>query len=119
MARPLSPRYARFECVPRIGGSCLYAVLLSNGIVKVGFSRNPRTRMASLSRQVCREFGADVVSFRVGRALPRLTAAAMERDLLRRLRAIGTVIEVRAEFFQHVRFGQAKTLVQQISSRAA
>ena len=69
---------AAFEVIPRHFDGCVYAVQLSNGVVKVGFSRNPRTRMCSLSDQVRRKFGVRLTKFHVGDNLPALEALRVE-----------------------------------------
>jgi hypothetical protein len=115
----MGPRNARFSGIPRSFDACIYAVELTNGLVKVGFSRNPRTRMTSLRAQVARVFGADIARFHIGVDLPLRAAVRAEGAALIRIGRIGTVVCGHKEFFTGVCFGAAVTLVSQVSRRAA
>jgi hypothetical protein len=111
------PGNKRFASIPRGVGSCVYAAQLSNGLVKVGFSRNPRTRMGHLVWQVRRQFNSELTAFYVGEPLPApaLRGIWTESAVLRRLATIGTPIAGAREFFRDVRFGVAVTLVRQMT----
>jgi hypothetical protein len=60
----------RFYNIPRVFDGCVYAAELKNGMVKVGFSKNPRTRIHSLLNQVKRKYNADLRNYHVS---PNLT----------------------------------------------
>ena len=51
---------SRFKHIPRSFDGCVYVAELATGVVKVGFSKNPRTRLESLSRYVRRKFGTTI-----------------------------------------------------------
>ena len=108
---------ARYAAIPREYDGCVYAVEFTNGIVKVGHSRNPRTRMDSLANQVRRKYGARFARFYIGRDIPAKVAAKTEREVLRRLSGMGNNIAKTTEFFTGIRFGVAVNLIRQMSTR--
>lgn len=109
---------ARFHQIPRVFGGCVYAAELSNGLVKVGFSRNPRTRMGSLVTQARRIFGAEIVRFHIGVDM-RASAQAIraEREVLVRASRIGSPCKESQEFFGNLPFPVAANLIDQLSRR--
>lgn len=115
IGRPPGPQNRRFASIPRGFDGCIYAAELSNGLLKVGFSRNPRTRMGALAKQVRREFGAQIARFHVGDDMAERAAIRAEMSLIKRIGRLGVVVPGRVEFFQHVAFGAAVTLVRQLS----
>jgi hypothetical protein len=109
----------RFDSVPyKAGEHCVYALKLANGLVKVGFSRNPRSRLKHLEWQVRRQFNCEFTSFYVGEPVPqdyKVRAVWVESAVLKRLATIGTPIPGSREFFRDVGFGVAVTLVRQMT----
>lgn len=120
MGRPMSARNQRFACIPREFTACLYAAELNNGIVKVGYSRNPRTRMTSLAAQCVRQFGADILNFHIGPDLRyrRNRAMQAETDLIERLREVAPALPGRKEFFTGVPYLVVVGLIEEISAAA-
>lgn len=115
VGRPMSPANRQFQSIPRTIDGCIYAAELSNGVIKVGFSRNPRTRMCLLAKQARVRFGARIVAWRIGSDMPPMRAMAIERALIQRMARIATPFPKTIEFFQNVRFGVAAALVRQLS----
>jgi hypothetical protein len=116
MGRPMSAAHARFNVIPRTFIGCVYAVELRNGVIKVGFSRNPRTRMCSLHNLVLRKFGTDISRFHISRNFSNyFTAMKAERNLLARMDRIAQPVKGHNEFFVGVRFGAACTLLRQVT----
>lgn len=115
--RPLSPKNQRFAGIPRhFQNGCLYAALLTNGVVKVGLSRNPRTRMGSLSTQVRSAFGCDLQGWFIGCDLRSTQDVyAAEQHLIARMARIGSQVEGRNEFFTGVAFATAVDAVSDVS----
>jgi hypothetical protein len=110
-------RPEKYSAFPR-GVNCVYAAQLKNGLVKVGFSRNPRTRMESLRWQVRRQFRSEVIAVFLSDALPDswpMRVSLAEKAVLRRLAGIGTTVAGTNEFFMHVPFGLAVTLIRQMT----
>lgn len=116
--RPPLPQHARFAVIPRGFDGCVYAAELGNGLVKVGFSANPRTRMTSLSKYARRVFGVSLQRFHVGANLPKRVAARAETNTLRRLNRIATPLAGTKEYFAGLRFGDAVNLVNQMTRAA-
>jgi hypothetical protein len=96
---------------------CLYAVEVGDGVVKVGMSRNPRTRMSTLLTTVRKSFGCDLGRYYVG---PDLDSSRMvnhaEAVLIARMQAEGDVLPGRLEFFSGVTFERAQALVDLVSA---
>ena len=116
MGRALKPANARFAMLPRRCSGCVYAAELSNGLVKVGFTENPRNRMTMLAREVAGSFGADLARFHVGADITRRGAIAAEQTLIQRLGEVADVVPGRREFFSGVAFGVAVDLVERAGS---
>lgn len=108
----------RYLDIPRCFTGCVYAAELSNGLVKVGFSRNPRTRMASLAGEVRRSFGARICRYYISRNLAVRTAADAEARVLERLRRLAAPLKGKQEYFDNLSFGAATTLIQQVVTAA-
>lgn len=108
----------RFHQIPRFYSGCVYAAELTNGVVKVGFSRNPRTRMGTLVLQARRLFGADVARFHIGLDMTEpKQALRAERELLTRASRIGSTCKGSREFFSNLPFPVAANLIDQLSRR--
>jgi len=112
------PATERFQIIPRFYAGCVYAVELTNGIVKVGWSRNPRTRMESLVWKLRKEFRTGIARFFIGRDIPSELACKAENDVIKRISKIGNVLPKRREYFTGVSFGHAVNLISQFSRRA-
>jgi hypothetical protein len=111
-------RRQRFHSIPRFFSGCVYAAEFSNGLVKVGFSRNPRTRMGTLVNQVRRQFKSEIVRYHIGADLGHdLQATRAEQDLLRRVGRIGTPLKGSCEVFRNLPFPVAANLINQLSRR--
>lgn len=108
----------RFAGIPRDFKGCVYVAELTNGVVKFGFSRNPRTRMGSLVNEVRRRYRCDVSRFQIGSDfVDSRQATRAEQELISRAARIGSPFRGRKEFFCHIKFPVAVNLVKQISRR--
>jgi hypothetical protein len=116
--RPLGPRNTRFAAIPRAFNGCIYAAQFSNGIVKVGYSRNPRTRMSTLSNQARRIFASELVAWHIGPDMPSLRARYAEMELIRRMTEIAPPLDGRIEYFERVDYECACELVNAVASEA-
>ena len=118
MARPMSKKNALFASAPRwvSGFAWVYAAHLSNGVVKVGFSCNPRTRMTTLSAFTRKHFASEIVAFQVSDMLPEGHARKAEDDLIRLVGGMGAVVPGHVEFFDRVHFPAAADLVRQVKA---
>jgi len=109
----------RFGDIPRVYEGCVYAVEMSNGVVKVGSSRNPRTRMETLMYQVRSKYGCGVVRFFIGRDIPYRNATVVERKVICVLGRMGNPLPRTKEFFVNVRFGDAVNVIRQMNAKTA
>lgn len=110
-------RRNRFSAIPRKFDGCVYVAELKNGLVKVGFSRNPRTRMGSLANEVKRKYRTTLQRWHVSQNIPcHRFALLMESVVISRMGRIGTACNGTQEYFQNVAFGAAVTLVNQMAS---
>ena len=94
---------------------CVYAVELSNGIVKVGASSSARGRMMSLQAQVKRAYRAELGRFFI---MPRATVkAAYEFETLavHRLEQLAEPIPGRREFFAGIGFDEAVRVLRSVA----
>jgi hypothetical protein len=107
----MGPANARFASIPRGYSGCIYVCELTNGIVKVGFSRNPRTRMVSLARQVRRQFAADIARFFIGADMSTREAIRAESAALVCMRKIAPAVPGYLEFFTGITFDSARAVV--------
>lgn len=115
---------AQFNVIPRGFKGCIYVAEMKNGLVKVGFSQNPKTRLRSLSYQVGRVYGTEINRFHICKDAGRREARRAETFALNRLREIGNQFPDTLEFFTGVHFGSAVNLANQmtranISNKAA
>lgn len=100
------------------GQKNLYVVEFSNGIVKIGITARPRDRMVQLDRQHS-EAGVAIRRFHVAQAIDERGCFMVERDVIRRLTRIANPCRNAFEYFSHIGFGTAKTLLRQIAKRAS
>ena len=118
----------QFINVSRETGS-VYLAGMSNGMVKVGVSNNPRTRLEALSRECSRRFGGRVVQFHVydgigavasipsARQTASSRARAIESRCINLLSAVGRQRPPTLEYFEGIDYCAAKALVDsEISS---
>jgi hypothetical protein len=96
----------------------LYAVQFSNGMVKVGVTRYPRSRLLTHRSRAQRQFGAHVTAWRLV-STSAISGYQAERKLLIALGVLGTPVKNAGEFFLGVRFRHAVTLMRRIASKAA
>ncbi len=109
-----------YMAIPRRFNSCIYAAELKNGVIKVGFSRNPRTRMCTLAVEVKRNLRSAILRWHISPNIPDAkTGRNAEAALLARMRQIGNVLAGRQEYFKDVSFGAAVTLVNQMARPVA
>lgn len=108
----------RFSSIPRFFSGCVYAVELTNGIVKVGFSRNPRTRMQALTFEAKRVYRCGVSRFHIGHDFDNsMQATRAELELIDRASKVGVAFRGRREYFVNLPFGVAANMVDQLSKR--
>lgn len=105
------------------GRSSVYFARLTNGIVKIGFSDNMRSRLHSLNCQAKRRYGGVVAELNVYdgigarceiagvRQTPYWRAIEIERRCIRILASLGEAIAPSTEFFRGVDYAQAKRLI--------
>lgn len=115
MARAVAAHNRRFAALPKC--PCVYAGELSNGVVKIGYSRTARYRIQSLAQDVKRRMGADLLRFHIiskptARAAYRAEAALIRALSLRAESAPGTL-----EFFPNVRFEDVVRLMNAVCVR--
>lgn len=115
---------ARFVGVGREPAS-IYVCEFSDGVVKVGFTNNARTRLASLQSQATRAFGSRMVRFmvfdRAGfsvgggcRALAEKSARSIEKQIIKRLKFLGDPVSPFTEFFRGISFSSAVLAAQSV-----
>lgn len=108
---------APFSSASRAHAS-VYLCVLTNGMVKVGFTNNPRTRLTSFHTEARRNFGEGVDRFVVfdragwGRGVVSTShaekrARLIERLSIKRLAFIGSAVAPYTELFNGVDFGCA------------
>lgn len=110
-----NPQYDSLRGIPVDQGAAVYVAEFENGIVKVGYSDNPGTRIKSLHKHGRRHFGSSVrryfVRFVDG---GRRTAACIERSVLTRIGTQAAPVLWHHEYFNGLHFGAAVTLVSQM-----
>lgn len=106
-----NPANKRFRVIPRDFDGCVYVAEMDNGLIKVGFSRNPRTRLQSLAKDMRRRLKTDVCRFKVSKDMDCRDAAAAESQALRLIRKIGKQRPGTFEYFTDVSFAVAVNLV--------
>jgi hypothetical protein len=111
-------RYSPFSVIPRWehDKAIVYAVLLSNGIVKVGFSRNPRVRLGLLNNQCRHQFQAGIDRFHIGRRLCDGEARRVEHRLIERMTEVAKPVGTHREFFADASYEIAVSLVDELSA---
>jgi hypothetical protein len=102
-----------YSSVPRGYGICIYAAVMGNGLVKVGYSRNPRTRLGSLCAQSWKRFGTRIQKFHVSPVPSVQEAMQAEAELIAALACAGNQVSDAKEYFWSVSFGYAVNLVKQ------
>lgn len=114
----MSERKLRFESIPRgYEHGCLYVAELANGLVKVGMSGNPRTRLVKLDDAVRRDFDCELLRVYIGPEIAsRRKLILAELALIRRMKAEGQAVPRRIEFFSGVGFERAQALAQAVSA---
>lgn len=112
-------KFARVSCAR----SSVYLAKMNNGLVKIGFSDNPRTRFSSLRGQVRRKYGSVIAEFHVYEgvgvtcsvpgAWPTASgrARAVESRCIGILSKLGKACTPSVEFFWGVDFTEAKRLI--------
>jgi hypothetical protein len=96
-------------------GATVYVAELSNGAVKVGFSRNPRGRLYAVQTYARRHFRSHITRWHVSRVM-KLDGDAryLERLMHSRLARIGQPLRGFGEYFLHARFEVARQLCDQL-----
>ena len=108
---------ARFNGIPRFYNGCVYVAELKNGLVKVGYSKNPRTRLQSLATQVKDIFRSEINRFYIGPDIDAASARDAEIRTLARLRGIAPQAKGVTEYFSDVGFGAVVTLASQMTRK--
>jgi len=102
----------RFKSIERGSGGCVYVAEISNGIVKIGFSRNPRVRLQSLEYEVRKKLGASLSRFYVSKSVPVFSATHAENKTLKAAREVGDQVPRTLEYFTGIRFESAVDIVE-------
>lgn len=100
-----NPSTRRFADVPR--EPCVYVAELSTGVVKVGASSCALYRMMSLASEAKRHHGSVIERFQVFTRATYKGAYEAETRAVHRLRAIGTQVPGRREYFVGITFEDA------------
>lgn len=114
MGRALSQENRRFLVVPRCVDGSVYVAELANGMVKVGQSLNPRTRMESLAYYVRKRMHSSITRFYVVCDVGSKRCFKIEKEALRKVRRIATLAHG-TEFFSNVSFEAAAQIVDQVA----
>jgi len=85
----------------------LYLAAFSEGIVKVGASRNADQRSAQIEAYAGRQFGADMRNFVVVRALDESSWRLEEMAAIEAIKSEATTIPEHQEWFRDIGFGRA------------
>ena len=85
----------------------LYLAEFSEGIVKVGVSRNADQRASQIETYACRQFGADMRNFVVVRNLEEAIWRQEEIAAIESIRAEAAQIPDHQEWFRGIGFGRA------------
>lgn len=93
----------------------LYAALLSDAVVKVGVTWNPRNRSQQLALKLKPRTLVAMDAFQLGRGARRHVA---ERELIERMSRIGRQIVPHREFFAGVSFEDATALALAIAAKS-
>lgn len=115
MGRPASPVTARFTHVGR-QRNCVYLLELSNGLVKVGFSNNPRTRLGKLAL-IWNRKGVQIERYEVfvGQQRGRwFDPQKRELKSIKALHQIAPAIPGHREYFDAISFDSALATVRSI-----
>lgn len=102
---------SELKSIPYGLGACVYAAEMENGIVKIGFSENPRTRMGALSSEAIRVFGTKMNKFYVSHIVVKRVGRDMERSVLTAARALSATHAKKKEFFYELPFDVAVSLI--------
>lgn len=95
----------------------IYAVEFTNGIVKVGCTGSMNSRFTALAAEARRKHGGDMARLHYGVNIPgRRGHLIAEKELLRRMNRIARARVGHFEYFEHVAFGVAMNLVDQVSA---
>ena len=114
MANPIYAPYARLpkgECYEEY----LYAIEISNGVMKVGRTHCPRNRVKQHAKEIMHD-GKSIRRFAVVRTFGT-NSFYQERELLMRLNRLATVRPGRLEHFTGVSFATSAQLMRQCASR--
>lgn len=109
----------RIERYPGVDGgqySAIYAVELSNGLIKVGYSNTPLGRMYGLALESRRKFRAEITQIHVSAALPDRCVRKAEKVLLARMDRTANSVPKNREYFSGTSFKTARNLVEQVSA---
>lgn len=99
----------RFSALRRDEKS-LYVAELTNGLVKIGFSDNPKTRLRALDYQCQRQFGCGLDKFHVFYGVGN---RLIESQCIEALTCFGRQHVKRREFFHGVSFDAARFVIEQ------
>lgn len=102
----------QFDDVSRGYTGCVYVAELATGVVKVGFSANPKTRLYRLSNQVKRQYGTTICRYYISVNMPKRLAQKAETVTLTNIRNIGVQVDGTHEYFHGVKFSDAVALIE-------
>src|SRR4051794_25587293 len=83
-------------------GPSLYAAQLSNGVVKIGYTRAASVRVRSLASEVRKVFGAEITEFHVQPGHSKVGGRKAEVRAIQALNQLGRVLTGRLEYFEGV-----------------
>jgi hypothetical protein len=101
-------RVSIFPHVPMAFKHCLYVIELETGVVKIGYTGNPRARIHALGQQIRREFKTKMVRAHFGADLGgEGRGRTLEMDFIRAVASRAQPLPGRLEFFTGIDFDTA------------
>lgn len=105
-------RPTELKLMPYGFGACVYAAEMDNGIVKIGFSQNPRSRIGALSSEAIRVFKTRLDKFYVSPLLTKREGRNVEAIALSVARPVFSTHHKMREFFYELPFNEAVLLLE-------
>ncbi len=115
VGRPISLIGRRFAVLPKYRGFWIYAAELSNRMVKIGCTTQPRTRMLSLQKKVKRDLGADILNVHV--VPTEWNHYGAEEHLIKRMRILGRPVGKTFEYFTHIQFSDVVEHLKDVAKK--
>ena len=109
----------KFSHLPRWDHGCIYVAEISNGLVKVGMTLQPYSRMHNLNQSCRTKYDAAISRCHIGPhiGLKRTKLLRAEDRLIGKVRWLGSRIVGTREYFTGVPFDVVVALVDKISGQ--